>query len=94
MNNNIQVYYSDKNKLAAVLLCFFLGTLGLHRIYIGRKQGGLLMLGLTVVGWLTTGLGIGGALTLAVSIWALVDLVCLCIGKLTDAQGRPLKFGA
>lgn len=93
MNNNIQVYYSNKSKLVALLLCFFLGTLGLHRIYIGRTQGGLLMLVLTVVGWITTGLGIGGALTLAVSIWALVDLVCLCIGKLTDAQGRPLKFG-
>jgi uncharacterized membrane protein len=52
------------------------------------------MLGLTVVGWLTTGLGIGGALTLIVGIWALVDLVTLCIGKLTDDQGRPLKFGA
>ena len=94
MNNNIQVYYSDKSKLAALLLCFFLGTLGLHRIYIGRKQGGLLMLGLTVVGWITSGLGIGGVLTLIVAIWAIVDLVTLCIGKLTDAQGRPLKFGA
>ena len=94
MNNIPQVYYSSKNKLAALLLCLFLGTLGLHRIYIGRKQGGLLMLALTVVGWLTSGLGIGGALTLAVGIWALVDLVCLCIGKLTDAEGKPLKFGA
>lgn len=91
--NNIQVYYSNKSKLVALLLCLFLGTLGLHRIYIGRTQGGLLMLGLTIVGWITAGLGIGGALTLAISIWALVDLVCLCIGKLTDAQGRPLKFG-
>lgn len=94
MNNNIQVYYSNKSKLVALLLCFFLGTLGLHRIYIGRTQGGLLMLALTVIGWITSGLGIGGALTLAVSIWALVDLIALCIGKLTDAQGRPLKFGA
>ena len=93
MNNNIQVYYSNKSKLAALLLCLFLGTLGLHRIYIGRKQSGLAMLGLTVVGWLTTGLGIGGALTLFVGIWALVDLVTLWIGKLTDDQGRPLKFG-
>lgn len=94
MNNNIQVYYSNKSKLVALLLCFFLGTLGLHRIYIGRKQGGLLMLGMTIVGTITSGLGIGIALVGIVSIWCLVDLVCLCIGKLTDAQGRPLKFGA
>lgn len=94
MNNNIQVYYSDKNKLVALLLVLFLGGLGLHRFYLGRKQGGLLMLGMTIVGTITSGLGIGTALVGIVSIWCLVDLVCLCIGKLTDAQGRPLKFGA
>ena len=94
MNNNIQVYYSDKNKLVALLLVLFLGGLGLHRFYLGRKQGGLLMLGMTIVGTITSGLGIGIALVGIVSIWCLVDLVCLCIGKLTDAQGRPLKFGA
>ena len=92
--SNIQTYYSNKSKLIALLLCFFLGTLGLHRIYIGRRQGGLLMLGISILGGMTTGLGVGGALLLLVEIWALVDLVCLCIGKLTDAQGRPLKFGA
>ena len=93
MNNNIQVYYSDKNKLAALLLCFFLGGLGLHRIYIGRKQGGLLQLAMTIIGSITTAFGFGGIIITAVSIWVFVDFICLCIGKLTDAQGRPLKFG-
>ncbi len=87
--NNIQVYYSNKSKLVALLLCLFLGTLGLHRIYIGRRQGGLLMLALSIIGAIFS----GGVITGLVTIWALVDLVCLCIGKLTDAQGRPLKFG-
>ena len=91
--NNLQVYYSNKSKLIALLLCFFLGTLGLHRIYIGRTQGGLLMLAMTIIGGITSGLGIGGALLFIVSLWAFVDFICLCIGKLTDAQGRPLKFG-
>ena len=58
--NNIQTYYSKKNKLVALLLCIFLGTLGLHRFYIGRTQGGLLMLGLTILGGITSGMGIGG----------------------------------
>lgn len=93
MNNNIQLYYSNKNKLAALLLCFFLGTLGLHRIYIGRKQGGLLMLGLTIIGAITSAFGFGGIIMTLVSLWAFVDFICLCIGKLTDSQGRPLKFG-
>ncbi len=94
MNNNIQVYYSNKSKLVALLLVLFLGGLGLHRIYIGRTQGGLVMLALSIVGTITSGLGVGGALLGIVSIWCLVDLIALCIGKLTDAQGRPLKFGA
>ena len=93
MNNNIQVYYSNKNKLAALLLCAFLGGLGLHRIYIGRKQGGLIQLAMTVIGTITTTFGFGGIIITAVSIWVLIDFICLCIGKLTDAQGRPLKFG-
>lgn len=94
MNNNIQVYYSNKSKLVALLLVLFLGGLGLHRIYLGRTQGGLVMLALTIIGTITSGLGVGGALLGIVSIWCLVDLIALCIGKLTDAQGRPLKFGA
>jgi len=93
MNNNIQVYYSNKSKLAALLLCFFLGGAGLHRIYIGRTQSGLLMLALTIIGSITSVLGFGGIIVTIVSIWALIDFICLCIGKLTDAQGRPLKFG-
>ncbi len=93
MNNNIQVYYSNKSKLVALLLVLFLGGLGLHRIYLGRTQGGLVMLALTIIGTITSGLGVGGAFLGIVSIWCLVDLIALCIGKLTDAQGRPLKFG-
>ena len=91
---NIQVYYSNKSKLVALLLVLFLGGLGLHRIYIGRKQSGLLMLGLTILGTITTAFGVGEFILFIVSAWCFVDLITLCIGKLTDAQGRPLKFGA
>lgn len=91
---NIQVYYSNKSKLVALLLVLFLGGLGLHRFYLGRKQSGLLMLGLSILGGITSAIGVGEAILFVVSCWCLVDLVALCIGKLTDAYGRPLKFGA
>jgi len=91
---NMQVYYSNKSKLIALLLVAFVGGLGLHRIYLGRKQSGLLMLGLSILGGITSAIGIGEAVLFVVSCWCLVDLIALCIGKLTDAQGRPLKFGA
>lgn len=56
---------SDRNKYVAALLAFFLGTLGIHRFYTGRTGSGIVMLvlTLTVVGLLVTGL------------WALVDTV-------------------
>lgn len=92
MDMNLYHPYSTKSKLAALLLCFFLGGLGLHRFYIGRKQSGLVMLALTIVGAILTLFGIG-IINGLVSLWALVDFVRLCIGHLTDAEDKPLKFG-
>ena len=31
-----QMAVSDKGKVAAALLCFFLGGLGIHRFYVGK----------------------------------------------------------
>jgi len=47
---------TDRNKYVAALLAFFLGTLGLHRFYLGRNGSGIMMLVLTitVVGALVT----------------------------------------
>jgi hypothetical protein len=55
-----------KSKLAAILLCFFLGALGIHRFYLGYTGWGIAFL-------LTAGfLGIG----------VLVDFVRLLFGSL------------
>ena len=56
---------NDRNKIVAALLAFFLGTLGIHRFYLGRTGSGIVMLVLTItiVGILVTGL------------WALIDAV-------------------
>ncbi|MBC8257727.1 MAG: TM2 domain-containing protein [SAR324 cluster bacterium] len=64
-----------KSKLTAILLCFFLGGLGIHRFYLGYTLIGVLQL-------LTLG-GLG--------IWAIIDLVRLIIGKLADAEGNDLS---
>ena len=64
----------DKGFVPAILLCFFLGALGLHRFYVGKIGTGILMI-------LTLG-GLG--------IWVIIDFVMIVVGKFTDKEGRAL----
>lgn len=58
----------------AYVLWFFLGYLGIHRMYCGRVGSGVAMLALTVIGGLTFPVFIGHFLLFIVGIWWLVDL--------------------
>ncbi|NBB51883.1 NINE protein [Rhizobium sp. CRIBSB] len=42
----------DKSKLAAALLALFVGTLGIHKFYLGRTTAGIIMLLCGTIGWL------------------------------------------
>lgn len=71
--------FSDKSKMVAGLLQIFLGCFGVGRFYTGHIGLGVAQL---VVCLLTCYAG---------AIWPLVDGIMMLMGKVTDAQGRPLR---
>jgi TM2 domain-containing membrane protein YozV len=64
-----------KKWLTAVLLSFFLGSLGVDRFYLGYTGLGIAKL-----------LTVGGC-----GIWALIDFVMILLNKIPDAAGQPLE---
>ena len=81
---------SDKKKIVAVLLSFFLGTFGIHRFYLGRAGSGAAMLVMSILGWLTTGIFVGFVLIIIVAFWAVIDFFRILFNGMSDAQGRKL----
>lgn len=63
-----------KSVALAYVLWFFLGSIGIHRMYCGRMASGILMLCLTVVGTLLFPVLIGHLLLFVVGVWWLIDL--------------------
>ncbi|MCX7862217.1 MAG: TM2 domain-containing protein [Bacteroidales bacterium] len=70
------------NQIIAILLCFFLGFLGIHSFYLGNKKKGIIQLVMFLVGILTFIVVIGYLILSALGIWILIDFIRLIIGDL------------
>lgn len=65
---------NKKDWLTTLLLCLFLGGIGVHRFYAGKIGTGILQL-----------LTVGGC-----GIWTLVDLIMILTGNFTDGKGNKI----
>ncbi|HAB67298.1 MAG TPA: hypothetical protein DCE23_08025 [Firmicutes bacterium] len=66
---------SDKEWLVTLLLSLFLGTLGVHRFYVGKIGTGILQL-----------ITLGGC-----GIWTLIDIIMIVTGNFKDKDGYEIK---
>jgi hypothetical protein len=78
---NMASFKSDNpspcSRLAAALLCFFLGGFGAHRFYVGKTTSAVFML---LFFW-----------TFVPCIIAIVDFIMILCGTFTDSEGRQIK---
>lgn len=65
---------ATQRRLAAAILCWFLGIIGVHRFYVGKVGTGVLMI-------VTLG-GLG--------IWMLIDFIMILIGSFRNKAGLKL----
>lgn len=70
----------DRDWLATLLFCLFLGGFGIHRFYTGHVGTGIIQLVLTisVIGMIITG------------PWVLIDLILIVTDNFKTADGRSL----
>ena len=68
--------YSSKNGIVTLVLCVLLGSIGVHRFYVGKIGTG--------IAWLLTG-GIFG-------IGWVVDIIMIVLGNFKDADGRYVSL--
>jgi TM2 domain-containing membrane protein YozV len=83
---------SDKKKVVAALLCFFVGVLGVHRFYVGKVFTGILMIVvlllplLIIPNMMMKDFNFG-----MLWIWAIIDFVRIIKGSFGDKENRGLS---
>jgi len=74
LQDNNNALGEGKDWLTTLLLCVFLGSLGIHRFYTKHTVIGIVQL-----------LTLGGC-----GIWTLIDLIMIATGSFKDADGNTL----
>lgn len=92
MANKEQENRPTKHWLTTLMLCWFLGFLGVHRLYAGKISSGLLLAYWTVVSAIVTSLNVYLGLACFVGVGAVVvnDFVLIACKKFRDCYNREI----
>jgi TM2 domain-containing membrane protein YozV len=85
-----QPYAPQKSRVVAGVLGILLGSLGIHRFYLGFTTIGIIQILMSTVGAIFT----FGLSAIAAGIWGLIEGIMILVGSeqfRRDAQGIPLK---
>lgn len=94
-NVNFNIESQGKNMVVAYLLWWFLGWLGIHRLYLGRPATGVAQGALMVIGTATTFIFIGFFFLIIWGVWWMADayFVQKYVKNINAAQGLPASTG-
>ena len=76
----------SKSKLLAIFLALFLGTMGIHRFYLGYIKIGIVQFILWVLGFFT-----GGITWIITEVWSFIEFILIFINKIKDSNGNELE---
>ncbi len=83
---------STKNRFTAIMLCWFLGFFGVHRMYAGKVVTGILMFYGTVASlalmFVSVPAGLAGLTVVGAAV--VFDFVILALKKFTDCYGKEM----
>lgn len=82
----------QKNWLTTLILCWFLGFLGVHRMYAGKLTTGFYMAYGTIFSACVLVLNVycGAACFTLMAAWWLTDFFAISIKKFQDCYGRDI----
>ncbi|MCF6445301.1 TM2 domain-containing protein [Nereida sp. MMG025] len=76
----------DKSKIVAALLAFFLGALGIHKFYIGKKNAGIIMLVVFFLGFIALGIP-----SMIISLIAFIEAIIYLFKSDADFEAQYIQ---
>lgn len=93
MENKEELNVSTKNRFTALMLCWFLGFFGVHRLYAGKIGSGFLMMYGTIASVLAVLSCAPIGYMCLITMLALIanDFAVIALGQFKDCYGKQMS---